>query len=338
MNDNLSRILIVRTDRIGDVLLSTPVVEALRLKYPGAHIAMLVSGQTKEILEGNPFLNEVLVDEGDKASRLAQRLKAKKYDAAVLLHPTPRLAWALSRAKIPIRVGTGYRGYSFLFSKRVYEHRKTAERHELEYNLSLAGALGATIKDPEPKIFLSSEDRAWAKERLAKAEVKEGEKLVGIHPGSGGTARDWKPERFGELGERIQKEIGARAVVTGVEAERDLANIVASRMSRTPVMIIGETNLKRLTAVLEQEMAFVSNSTGPMHLAAAVGTKVVTIFPPIRTCSPRRWGPWGKGHKVILPIVPECRKCVGTKCRYCDCMDMITVDEVFKAVKEALGR
>ncbi len=338
MEKALTRILVVRTDRIGDVLLSTPVVEGLRLKFPGAYIAMLASGQTKEILEGNPFLNDVLVDAGEKASLLAQRLKAKKFDAAVLLHPTPRLAWALSRAKIPIRVGTGYRGYSFLFTKRVYEHRQTAKRHELEYNLTLAEVLGAPLKDPEPKILLSPEDREWAKERLAKAGVKEGEKFVGIHPGSGGTARDWRPEKFGELGERIQKELGARAIVTGVEAEKALADIVASKMSRAPVMIIGETTLKQLAAVLEREAAFVSNSTGPMHLAAAVGTPVVVMFPPIKACSPKRWGPWGKGHKVILPKVPECKKCVETQCRYCDCMDMISVDEVFNAVKEVFNR
>jgi heptosyltransferase-3 len=338
MEKTLSRILVVRTDRIGDVLLSTPVVEALRLKYPEAHIAMLVSKGSKEVVEGNPFLNDVLVDTEEKVSRLAQRIKAKKFDAAVLLHPTPRLAWALSRAKIPIRVGTGYRGYSFLFTKRVYEHRKTAERHELEYNLSLAEALGATIKDPEPKIFLSPKDRAWAKERLAKAGVKEGEKLIGIHPGSGGTARDWRPERFGELGERIQKELGPRVIVTGVKEERKLAEVVASKMIKPPILVIGETNLKQLTAILERESVFVSNSTGPMHLAAAVGSSLVALFPPITACSPRRWGPWGKGHKVIVPKVPECRKCTEAQCRVYDCMDRITVEEVFTVVKGALGR
>jgi len=338
MEKALSRILVVRTDRIGDVLLSTPVLEALRKKYPQAYLAMLVSQVTREVVEGNPYLNEILVDEGEKASRLAQWLKAKKFNAAILLHPTPRLAWALSRAKIPIRIGTGYRGYSFLFTKRVYEHRQTAKRHELEYNLTLAEALGAPLKDPEPKIFLSLENRAWTEDRLKKAGVKEGEKLVGIHPGSGGTARDWRPERFGELGERIQRELGAKVVVTGVKGERKLAEAVASKMSQSPVIIIGETSLKQLTAILEKESVFVSNSTGPMHLAAAVGTKVVAMIPPIRACSPRRWGPWGKGHKVILPRVPECRKCIETKCRYCDCMDMITVDEVFTAVKGALER
>jgi len=334
----MSRFLVVRTDRIGDVLLSTLVLEALRLKYPEAHIAMLVSKGSKEVVDGNPFLNEVLVDEGEKASKLAKRLKAKRFDTAVVLHPTPRLAWVLSRAKIPIRVGTGYRGYSFLFTKRVYEHRKTAERHEMEYNLSLAEALGAKLENPEPKIYLSSQDRDWAKKRLAQAGVREGEKLVGIHPGSGGTARDWKPERFGELGERIQRELGAKVVVTGVKGERMLAEAVASKMSQSPVIIIGETSLKQLTAILEKESVFVSNSTGPMHLAAAAGTSVVAMFPPIRDCSPRRWGPWGKGHKAILPDVPECKKCIETKCRYCDCMDKISVDEVFTAVKGALGR
>lgn len=338
MGDSLSRILIVRTDRIGDVLLSTPVVEALRVKFPGAYISMLVSDQTREILEGNPFLNEVLVDAEEKASQLAQRLMAKKFDAAILLHSTPRLAWALSRARIPVRVGTVYRGYSFLFTKRVYEHRKTSMRHELEYNLSLAETLGAGLKEPNPKIFLSSEDKAWAKDRLAKADVKKGEVLIGIHPGSGGTARDWRPERFGELGERVQRELEAKVIVTGLAAERDLANIVASKMSKVPILIIGETNLKQLTAILERESLFVSNSTGPMHLAAAVGTKVVAMFPPIRACSPRRWGPWGKGHRVIVPKVPECKKCIGTKCRYCDCMDLISVDDVFRAVKEVLER
>ncbi len=318
--------------------MSTPVVEALRKKYPRAYLAMLVSPATKEVVEGNPFLNEILVDEGEKASQLARKLKAKRFDTSVLLHPTPKLAWVLSRAGIPVRVGTGYRGYSFLFSKRVYEHRKTAERHELEYNLSLAEALGAELKDPEPKVFFSQEEMDWAKQRLLKAGIKEGERLVGIHPGSGGTARDWRPERFGELGERIQEELGARVVVTGVKEERTLAETVASRMSRAPVVILGETSLKQLTALLEQESVFVSNSTGPMHLAATVGTPVVALFPPIRACSPRRWGPWGKGHKAILPKVPECKKCIETKCQYCDCMDKISVDEVFTAVKKALGR
>jgi heptosyltransferase-2 len=333
-----SRILVVRTDRIGDVLLSTPVVEALRLKFPAAYIAILVSKGAKEVVDANPFLNEVLVDEGERASRLAEKLRVKRFDTAIVLHPTPRLAWALSRAGIPVRVGTGYRGYSFLFTKRVYEHRRTAVRHELEYNLSLAEALGASLKDPQPKVFLSPDDKRWAKERLDKAGVREGERLVGIHPGSGGTARDWRPECFGELGEKIQKELGARIIVTGAKEERRLADVVASRMSKPPIMVTGETSLKQLSAILEKESVFVSNSTGPMHLAAAVGTKVVAMFPPIRACSPRRWGPWGKGHKVIVPRVPECKTCVETKCRYCDCMDRITVDEVFTAVKEALKR
>jgi heptosyltransferase-3 len=338
MDQALSRLLVVRTDRIGDVLLSTPVVEALHQKYPQAHIVMLVGEATKEVLEGNPFLSEILVDHGEKASKLAERLRAKGFDAAFLLHPTSRLAWALSRARIPVRVGTGYRGYSFLFTKRVYEHRKTALMHELEFNLSLAEALGAGLNKPEPKIFISPQDKVWAKERLAKAGVKEREKLIGIHPGSGGTARDWRPERFGELGERIQKEIGARALITGIASEEKMARQVASKMSSAPVMLVGETTLKKLTAILERESVFVSNSTGPMHLAAAVGTKVVAMFPPIRACSPKRWGPWGKHHRVILPKVPECKKCVGIKCRYCDCMDLISVDEVFMAVKEALKR
>jgi heptosyltransferase-3 len=336
MTNSFSRILVVRTDRIGDVLLSTPVVEALRMKYPKAHIGLLVSEGASEVVEGNPFLSETLIDDGESASSLAQRLRAKKFDAAVVLHPTPRLAWALSRAGIPLRVGTIYRGYSFLFTQRVKEHRKDAKRHELEYNLSLAEGLGASLKDPQPKVFLSPEDKKWAKERLARAGVKEGEKLVGIHPGSGGTARDWRPERFGELGERLQKGLGVRAVVTGLEAEKGLADIVTSKMSKAPIRIMGETSLKQLTAILELESVFISNSTGPMHLAAAVGTKVVAMFPPIRACSPKRWGPWGKGHRVILPDVAECRKCTGSKCRYCECMDLITVDEVFAGVKEAL--
>ena len=140
----MDRILVVRTDCIGDVVLSLPVVTALRRAYPGAYLAMLVHPGIRGIVEHHPDLDGVLWDGAGETGfrgffRLLGEIRRGKFDVALLLHPTLRLAVVLALAGIPVRVGTGYRFYAFLFNRRVWEHRKDSRRHEVEYNLSLAG-------------------------------------------------------------------------------------------------------------------------------------------------------------------------------------------------------
>src|SRR5574341_1858479 len=134
------KILIVRTDRIGDVVLSTPVAEVLKQRFPQGKIDFLVAPYTTPILKNNSFIDEIILDDNKSVKgffKLRETLKQRKYNLAVVLHPTLRLAYLLKTARIPIRIGTGYRGYSFLFNQKIYQNRKTVEKHELEYNLDM---------------------------------------------------------------------------------------------------------------------------------------------------------------------------------------------------------
>ena len=139
------RILVVRTDRLGDVILTLPMLPLLRTWFPGSYLAMLVSRYPGDIVQGNPHLDEVLWYDRDgyqvPFGELLRALRLRAFDTVFVVHPTPSLAWMVYRAGIRCRVGTGYRPYSFLFNRRVYDHRKDARYHELEYNLRLLRAV-----------------------------------------------------------------------------------------------------------------------------------------------------------------------------------------------------
>lgn len=346
MSDNaaapLKRILVVRTDRIGDVLLSTPVLSGLRAHCPGAYLAMLVSPYAREVVEGHPALNAVLEDDRTGRHRgiggflrLVRHIRAHRFDAAVVLHSTWRLALLSVLAGIPIRVGAGYRVYGPLFNFRVYEHRKDAKRHEVEYNLRMIEALGVPASSRLPHITLTTQDRDRAEALWRGWAIRSDERVAALHPGSGGSAREWPPASFAALGDRLTED-GVRVIITGGPDERALVDEVVKRMRTAPLTLAGETRIKELAAVLDACDVCVANSTGPLHLAAAVGTPAVALFCPITPCSPTRWGPYGEGHRVLQPDVPACPRCIHAACPYWDCMTRIPVDAVYAAVQDAL--
>lgn len=335
------RILVVRTDRIGDVLLSTPVLSVLREQAADCHIAVLVSPYAAGAIEGHPALDEMVVDESSGRHggprgfvRLIGDLRARRFDAALVLHPTARLALACRLAGIPVRVGTGYRAYGFLFNRRVYEHRRDARKHEVECNLSLARALFDQAGEAAPEIHVPEAARRAVKRRLGKWRVLPDDPLVLLHPGSGGSARNWPADCFAELAERLSRS-GVRVVVTGSADEGALVGRVAGSLPGPVIPVAGELDIKELAALLRTSSLCVTNSTGPLHVAAAVGTPTVALFCPLKPCSPARWGPYGGDHDVLMPEVPECPgspRCIEAACPYFDCMERISVDDVFEAV------
>ncbi len=339
-----SRILVVRTDRLGDVILTLPVFNALRRRFPGAHLAILAGRYAGAIVEGYAPVDEILwYDEGGgrRVPFRAMRaiLRSARFDAAVIVHPTLRLALLAFLARIPVRIGSGYRYYSFLFNRRVYAHRKTAERHELEYNMDLLAPLGCDTAARKPLDVVLDIPRT-ARERASAILEEAGVagKFVVIHPGSGGSARDWPVGNFSLLARRIVPGMNLRVVVTGTEAEFPLAEAVARAVSPPGVNLAGKLGLKELAAVVEKASLFVSNSTGPLHVAVAVGTPVVGLFPRIRVMGPGRWGPYTDNARVLVPDgPPECDQCTGKPGSACACMAGITVDAVFAAAAELLS-
>jgi len=337
----ITRILVVRTDRLGDVILTLPVLSRLRACFPRAHIAMLLRRYTGAIVEGNPCANELIWYDDEKErevpfEEMVRVIREKRFDAVVLVHPTLRLAWLMVRSGVPIRVGTGYRAYSFLLNRRVYEHRKDARLHEAEYNVNLLAPLGCPAPDSigefDFPIIIPGSTVETVKVLLKRLGIGGDRQFIVIHPGGGGSALEWPLECFGRLGARLAAERNYAIVVTGSAKEGSLALSLASMIGDAARPVAGELSLKELAALIRSASLFVSHSTGPIHIAAAVGTPVVGLYPQITAMSPRRWGPYTKRARVLVPDRPsDCTECDGGKEKPCACMASISVDEVFRS-------
>jgi len=342
---NHRRILVVRTDRLGDVILTLPMLPLLRAWFPGSHLAMLVSRYTSDIVQGNPHLDEILPYDRDGSqvpfAELLRALRLRAFDTVFVVHPTPRLAWMVYRAGIRCRVGTGYRPYSFLFNRRVYDHRKDARYHELEYNLRLLRAVkpdftGSGVT-PQFDIQVDTGARKRVAALLGPGAEASGRQLVVVHPGSGGSARDWPPDRFGQLAAKLAALPGVRVCVTGGPAEAALANQVATAAGTGTLVFPGTLTLQELAALLDFSTLMVGNSSGPIHLAVALGTPVVGIYPQHTAMSAGRWGPYTEKKRVLEPEKPpDCEECAGDRSTTCSCMATISVEEVFRACKDLL--
>lgn len=335
------KFLVVRTDRIGDVLLSTPVLEAIKRKYPKSWVSMIVSPYTKDLLINNPWVDEIITYDQSGANgffQLVKLLRKKEFDYAILLHPTLRLALILFLSGIKVRIGTGYRAYQFLFNCKIYEHRKTIEKHELEYNLSMLAPLGITAKGVVPKIFLSEEEETISNKIFYERKIKKDDLKIVIHTGSGNSSLNYPLGKFALLADKLIEGFSAKIILTGNDKEAKLSEMMSKQMRNKPIDLTGKTNLRELASVLKSSDLLISNSTGPMHMAVALGTPVVALFSPLFVASPRRWGPYGEENEVVMPPVDVCYECSPARCSYFDCMDKIDPDEIISRVKKILDR
>ncbi len=327
-------ILIVRPDGIGDEVLALPVATELRRQLPGARLSFLSSVSAAPALAHHPDLDEVLTVTGQETLGELVRLFKRNVDATIFLKPFRRLMTAAWLARVPLRVGTGYRWYSFLLNRRVYEHRRDFSRHESAYNLGLLRGLGLSPGEvTPPRLVVTSEERAWARRFTGDTPRLQ----VLVHP-CGFSSRLWKLIHFRELVLRLAEQ-GCHVLLTGTAAERDKFRAEAQVTTWPPgVMdLMGELTLRQLMAVVAESHVVVSLATGPMHVAAALGVPTVSIFDPRRNNSPTRWQPLGTGV-VLRPDVPTCEKCIYEACPYWDCLDRITVEAVARRVTEVLAR
>ncbi|MBC7186040.1 MAG: glycosyltransferase family 9 protein [Calditrichaeota bacterium] len=328
------RFLVVRTDRLGDLILSLPVLSALKQAYPGCVVGLLVAAQTAPLVEGHPDVDILLTDDPHTEhrgirgwARLVGQLRMGRFDTAILLHPTLRLALALTAARIPQRLGTAYRAYSLLFTHRVPVHRKGVARHELDLNFDLLSPIAPRPAQVAFNIPVTEEARAHVRHLLAPLRSRHAGKLVVIHPGSGGSARDWPLEHFARLADELTRQLNATVVVTGSAQESQLVDRLWQLCQQKPFRLDGRTSLKELAALLGEADLVVSNSTGPLHLAVAVGTEVIGFYCRIRACAPERWGPYGRPDSVLTPEVEPCERCTGARCPDWDCMSSISVEQ-----------
>lgn len=326
-------ILIVRDDRLGDAILALPVVQYVNEEFPHARVIFWSSEYVSPIMKFFAGVDQVVSFSDKSAFEIATRLRELKLDRAYCLFPTFKTALGLKLAGIPMRIGTSRRWYSMLFNQRVNISRQGDQRHEADLNLILAGYSETSQRGSFPAINLPDEVKLDVDKILAENGVASGSKRIIIHPGSGGSAREWSPQSFRELAMMLHDATGASVIITGAASEIDKCDAVAGKDF---VNLCGKTNLVKLAAVLERADLFVGASTGPLHLAVALGCKVVGLYPPVRNCLPQRWGPYGHPEWVLVPDLKLCETCVPGKITDCACMEELTASIVYKKCLDVL--
>lgn len=330
------KILISRTDKLGDLVLALPFIETFKLRYPKCKVDVIASLYASPILEHNKSINKIMRVQNDQLLNnklykkdLLRKIKEENYDAVIALYPERQISRLYYQANIPIRIGTAGRFHSIFFNTRLLHSRKKNLKHEFLYNLDFMKFFKEGPIVTLPKVYLKEKEIINAR-RILK-EVGVGEKFVVIHPGSGGSAESWSLDAFINLYKLLEKK-GVVLVVSGSEQE---GFVVADRSFEHGIdinAITGATDLRTLAAVLSLADVVVANSTGPLHLAVAVGTKVVGLYPSRKAMSPVRWGPLGPDDKVILPEGVECTCPPGN----CVCMDLIRPESVVDEVLELM--
>lgn len=339
------RILVIRLDRLGDVVLSTPVLQALRQHFPHAFIAMMVRSACRDVLAGNPHLNEVLLYEKEGAHRslrgtirFARQLRRYEFDTALVLHPSNRSHWIPWLARIPVRIGYA-RKCGWLLTYRVPHRKQEGNKHEAVYTLELLCAFGLRPPPPQLLVPVSSEAVQRVEQLLREASIHPTDRLIAVHPSASCVSKRWMPERFAQVADRLVTEHGVRICLVAGGSDAIYANQAAAAMHAPVLNLAGRLSVAELAALLRRCRFLISNDSGPVHVAAAVGTPVVDIFGRNqRGLSPTRWGPLGEGHVVLHKEVG----CVTCLAHNCDigflCLTSLTVEEVYRAAVTVLER
>ena len=332
------RILVSRTDRLGDLILALPFVETLKYRYPECRIEVLASLYASPILENNGridgivrVLNEQLVADRLYKKDLLQKIKQAKYQVVIALYPDRHVCQLFHKAEIPHRIGTAGRFHSVFFNHRLIHSRKSNKKHECEYNLDFLKFFHHGETAQVPIVYPREKEITHARRILKEAGV-EG-RFVVLHPGSGGSAERWPLDRFLHLYNALEQS-GVQVVISGSEKEGETIDQRSSELGLKVRNITGDTDLRTLAAALSLADVVVANSTGPLHLAAAVGTKVVGLYPGKAVMSPARWGPLGRHDRVLVPASKECR-CPPNECV---CMLTITVEKVASEVAQLFNQ
>lgn len=331
--EKIERILIIRLAPLGETVLTTPVVRALRLHFQNAYIAYMVAPTREDLVSANPHLNEVLTYHAS-VPKLVSQIARRKFQMAVVLQPTFRLVLHTFLAQIPFRVGFETNtGRKKLLNLAVPNN--TAQ-HETQRYLDVVRALGVEVVDNEPEVFVDSAGIAWVNNFLENQMLNNSTPIIGLNPGAATAYRRWHASNFATLGDRLHEAYGAHIVITTGPQEGELADQVAKQMTYPPV-IVNQTTPMQLAALLQRCRLYVSNDTGPMHLSTAVKTPTIALF---GASNLTQWAPpWDK-HAVLARKACEFMRTLSSKEwdahpeRARENLETITPDTVMAAVEK----
>src|SRR5581483_7976819 len=329
-------ILVAQTSFVGDVVLTTPLLAALRRRFPGARLAVLCTPRAKDLLVNDPAIDEMIVMEkkrdGGRRSgifEMARTLRARHFTMAVSPHKSLRTALTLALAGIPLRIGFRQSAGWFLYHRRV---DRDAHAHDVERNLSLLRGLGIEPEacDATPRIEAAAVARESVGRIFDELGIGRDATVIGVNPGSVWPTKRWIAEGFAAVSAAVAKKHGARIVVFGGPDDREVAEQVVHLAACGAVSVAGRLGLSELAAAVDRCKVFITNDSGPMHIAVARGVPVVAIF--CATTPTLGFYPYSSRAVIVEKDLP-CRPCgthgglrcpLGTE----DCMRLVRPEDV----------
>lgn len=315
MIDRGQRILVVRNDKLGDFMLSYPSFALLKHSLPEAEITALVPEYTRAMAEACPWIDQVIIDPGMDAPwreqfGLLKTIREQGFAAAITLFSTGRIGLALYLAHIPYRLAPATKLAQIFYNQRLSQRRSRSEKPEYAYNQDLVlsylasrGIDTRSVSMPEgtddflpgfvrrPLLAYAEESIGSLRQNLLKRAGMEGcQRLVFIHPGSGGSANNLSVEQYAEIANGLESKSGLGIVITAGPAEQAIAEQLAGKISRYPTTVLmPQGGLDELAQYLQNADLFISGSTGPLHIAGALNRPTAAFFPQRRSATPLRW-------------------------------------------------
>ncbi|MFB2893036.1 lipopolysaccharide heptosyltransferase II [Aerosakkonemataceae cyanobacterium BLCC-F50] len=346
--DTAENILCVRLDAIGDVLMTTPAIRALKESLPGRKITLLTSPSGKEIASLIPEINDVIVYDAPwmKATALransspefamVERLGESKFDAAVIFtvfsqNPLPS-AFLCYLADIPLRLAHCHENpYQLLTNWVLDPEPSNGIRHEVQRQIDLVATVGCSTNNQRMSLQVPEAARYRIFNILKSLDIDLEKPWVVIHPGATAASRRYPPEGFAEVARSLILDRNFQVLLTGTEPERQLIESIQKAINVTSYSLVGCLNLTEMAALIQLSTLLISNNTGPVHIAAAVGTPVVDLY---ALTNPQHT-PWAVPNRVLFHDV-SCKFCYKSVCPegHNNCLKLVTPDEIVRAAWE----
>jgi len=334
-------ILVVSSTAIGDTLISTPAMRAVRKAFPKARVVALLNAANMELFSNNPYIDAIVPFHGgySRFFRTARELRKYSPDLALVFHgnePQATPLCYLSGARFIFKL-PNENEYNFLLSNREPVVGWNGLGHGIEARLATAALAGVLPDGPRMDLFIEDSDREAAGEFLRSEGVSGNDIIVGFQPGASTVSRQWFADRFTGLGKRlIGSYPGVKVVLTGSPAERALCERIKAGIGEGAINSAGRLPLRQVPPLIGGMRAFVTGDTGPMHIAITMGTPIVALY---AVADSRKSGPIvDMDRHVIIQKHRTCEPCVSKRCRYQKCMENISIEEVFDAVRGVFER
>lgn len=331
---DIKKILIIRLRRIGDIIMTTPAVSALRENFPNAFISYVVEEPYRELVEDNPELNKVIVIEKNQSKKdlfkLIRKIRKEKYDVVLDFHGGPRASLITMFSKAKLKIGYRIKYRNFIYDIKLPRKPESGHFHSVENHLNFMRALGVDVETPPPIKLPSARkgETEKVKEFMEKNRL-EGFKVIIIHISAGNEFRDWGTDNWIRLINLLIKRSGIKIVLIGANEDREAEKEILKKSKDSTLSQVGKLNLRKVKELISLSSLFVGPDSGPMHIAASTATPIVALFGPTL---PANFAPW-QAISSLLEKKLDCRPCKQRRCIHEDfrCLRNITPEEVYQS-------